>query len=1155
MATPSNLYAEKAFSEHPIALWALDDQLDYVSLISESQREIASPSWTLVGAISEDQLSTVQSPIVNSVTNKLTSSDDTVELTSPTLFNSDNISSDLASVSFAINFLDQDGDVESVELGYTDGAIEYVSEFMVTSEDVWQNLVATFPSIAADTDVFLFIRVNLATGASGSIFFVNGISVGQWSENFASTSLGVDLQEVPSTIAIASSFGVPTPAYASENNIGYYLSQDGALISRNSSIPMVYGASNSTVIRPSTGPGLILPGKGFMNASGRSNAMTFEAWLRINSNASSSRIIGPIASTDGLYVEGPFLVLKIADNTCSHFIGEWFKPMLVDITISTTSASIMINGERVSSMDLSKASIEYADPEDVNGKSQDWIGFYASNGVFSVEVDCVGIYPYEVTEVLAKKRFVSGQGVAYPQDVNVAYSGESVFIDYSFSNYSKNYDYPEIVSWQQGIQENMNVSANRLASPTYSLPKLSSPSLELTLEKLSSDITDSIRMRPSSDWSSASSYLYFDNMNILQTPIFGLYGIFEKDVSDESDNRQVLLKVLNKTNGNYLAVYLEGSELSYVYKVSKADELVLDYDGVDATATITPGESFAAGFAIADLTSLYPQLSQFFSNRSSLSLMIMGDYVGVDESISTTFLGQLHSLGLMTNKNVQEFSSSINANGIFEIDSSNITGASYELHYTAVATVEAIDIKTKSYWDAQVPLSALSKLSYNSDGTRSNQLDFIQISLDYPQTRSLVSNELDLSEDLTSVFVTFQSISSGANTPASEFTEATQTADQILIIEPSTGWETKKYRVVDGSIIYPPTTANNDAVFNLAMCIHVEMVAPASTRSKLQNRFVRLSSQSLSDNSSLAISPINPVGTRFGKSLYPYTENAASGFPSNISFKERNPFKIFRGAAPHLFLTNNSGITVAGEYDSEVDRGLYLRLNKEASSNANISSLQMAALWNNKVFPETAQKVFEIVSGTGTFRFFVQAVTEDGKRGKLFAKLVSGGVDVDTDAVFFFLNGNPVANPVLTVDQWGMIGIVFKPYLVFNNAVGYLKITSPILLNNISTYQLTGSDQLQQIVYRTWEDVLDNEDGHWDDWYNGTTIQQTWSDMIYQVATFNPAIDPVEIYKVYIGTNKIIADSSADSGTLMYNNYQYAVYENVQRDAITATQL
>jgi hypothetical protein len=45
MSNPSNLYAEKIYSEHPVVLWALDDQLDYIGLISEAQRNLAT-LWT-----------------------------------------------------------------------------------------------------------------------------------------------------------------------------------------------------------------------------------------------------------------------------------------------------------------------------------------------------------------------------------------------------------------------------------------------------------------------------------------------------------------------------------------------------------------------------------------------------------------------------------------------------------------------------------------------------------------------------------------------------------------------------------------------------------------------------------------------------------------------------------------------------------------------------------------------------------------------------------------------------------------------------------------------------------------------------------------------------------------------------------------------------
>jgi hypothetical protein len=51
MTVASNSYADKVFAEHPIALWPLDEQTYYVSLISETQRIISSGTgWTVSGA-------------------------------------------------------------------------------------------------------------------------------------------------------------------------------------------------------------------------------------------------------------------------------------------------------------------------------------------------------------------------------------------------------------------------------------------------------------------------------------------------------------------------------------------------------------------------------------------------------------------------------------------------------------------------------------------------------------------------------------------------------------------------------------------------------------------------------------------------------------------------------------------------------------------------------------------------------------------------------------------------------------------------------------------------------------------------------------------------------------------------------------------------
>ena len=53
MSNPSNLYAEKIFSEHPVALWALDDKSDYVMLLDNTDKDIS--LWDITnGTISEE---------------------------------------------------------------------------------------------------------------------------------------------------------------------------------------------------------------------------------------------------------------------------------------------------------------------------------------------------------------------------------------------------------------------------------------------------------------------------------------------------------------------------------------------------------------------------------------------------------------------------------------------------------------------------------------------------------------------------------------------------------------------------------------------------------------------------------------------------------------------------------------------------------------------------------------------------------------------------------------------------------------------------------------------------------------------------------------------------------------------------------------------
>ena len=102
MSNPSNLYAEKVFSEHPTVLWALDDTADYISLITEAQRSFT--SWTVTNATRSVANAPSTEPFTDSVVNKLdfvipANTSFQVTCVSSNLINFSNLNSDYATFS------------------------------------------------------------------------------------------------------------------------------------------------------------------------------------------------------------------------------------------------------------------------------------------------------------------------------------------------------------------------------------------------------------------------------------------------------------------------------------------------------------------------------------------------------------------------------------------------------------------------------------------------------------------------------------------------------------------------------------------------------------------------------------------------------------------------------------------------------------------------------------------------------------------------------------------------------------------------------------------------------------------------------------------------------------------------------------------------
>jgi hypothetical protein len=303
----------------------------------------------------------------------------------------------------------------SYEIGYTyDGlANPILRKFESQIEDRWGLISETFkmPITANPIKVVIKITHSNIAGIDPNTykFYVNGVTVGQWSEEFLATYPGVFGIDLPSNVPFGYK-AITATSYGLQDLNGYYFINNASLRAKNSGVPIVYGSSNVTRILPNgNDPSLIIPGQGFLNESGRYREYTVEMWARIDSKATTAtRVFGPIGSQDGIYVDGPFIKIKVGNSVGSHPITEWGRPMLLDFKILENSASLLINGEQAIEISYSTQDIPLPSETVVQGgseKDNDWLGFYASAAVPFLDIDCVAIYSYLVPAIVAKRRF------------------------------------------------------------------------------------------------------------------------------------------------------------------------------------------------------------------------------------------------------------------------------------------------------------------------------------------------------------------------------------------------------------------------------------------------------------------------------------------------------------------------------------------------------------------------------------------------------------------------------------------------------------------------------------------------------------------------------------------------------------------------------
>lgn len=1183
MSSSLNLYATKVFSEQPIALWALDDTTDYISILSTSDQNLntwSASGSTVVNAKTDPSFVSDRPPrepfesLYVSGINEAEGASGVFSFSSGIALQPSDFNLDLGSFAMAAYLFTYDRVVD-VRIGYsytdtnTLEEIEVIRNTNIPSERQWASVSQTFAIPENFSDLRFLIEISFTESEIPYQVAVNGINIGQWAEEFHLESIGVIPSPLPANIDIDSN-AVPALSYGFDGARGYYLSSDKKLYAKNSGLPLVYGAFNSTVISPNPNkPSLILPGFGFLNESGRYKSLTFEFWAKIQSNTFDARkIFGSISSDDGLYVQGPFLKLRVGRGSGSHYVGEWDRPMLIDIRLTAQSASLILNGDIVTTFDIDESDT-YPEKFDSEENDQDWLGFYAYDDVPIIQIDCAGIYPYEVPAIVAKRRWVYGQAVEIPNNIRGLDSSTTVFMDNSFAKSSKNYSYPLVGRWKNGFVENILPGVQELSFPEYQLPSVVFNNKDEdewydVMSSIPATAYESVSLRPNSDWDNSEGYLLFDSLNVLLEENKCFYGVFSVD--NFSPDRQLLFDLVNDKNGNSFSIFLEDDVVKYSLKTKQVNGSVLE-EILYSSSDHVSDSIFLAGIHIPRfISSIGNKAASFFGSKQDIKL-----FVGGTKSFTNTFRHKIHAVGFCTKNNLKKIEDEFLLTGVptnfsesyteiivydgglettesfdLSVESGNSLTESWDITLDAngISTLVATDlwshiasytllpkrelgnlrleVGADSYWEDYVPMSYFGKYVPDGEYKPYKTVDFLQFNVDYPKFNNFVNNQYISTNSPIKIYATFQFLNEGANRAISSFTN-TQLLNSTGVVRPGSEWLNTKYEIVDDTIIYPPAGVSTDSI---SINFHIQIISDSIFSNPIRIRSLRLSSQSL------GFSP-NRIGNRFGAELFPYRKVG-----NYFDYKSVSPFSIYKNVSPYFYLASNSGIRIRDRFATSDNRGLTIPINKNLARFFKVGSFQMAMRYDEDSFPETPVQIFEIEERSKIIRFYLVSYPGNSSRGYIYA--INNNTGSLENGIIYNIDGRVVKRPTLNSRSWAVLGFSFGEALDMSQSVGALRITNPVLVDNISYYQVTEEDEAERFAFRKWYAVRSEPDNplDWDYW-----DESTWQEVLFLTENEPRIIDPSKIYKQYTGTDRVILQSDS---ALSVGQYRYSLFRNVR---------
>jgi hypothetical protein len=951
------------------------------------------------------------------------------------------------------------------------------------------------------------------------------------------------------------------PAYNSDNYPGYVKTS----ITKANTKPTIYGSANSTKFF-NTNNGLIFPAFGFLNTLGTYRNLTLEFWTQIkkpidNTLTKVVSSFADLANTTGLYVNNTSFVLKFGNKTGSHHFKDFNRPLLIHIVYSSENVSLMVNGEVLISLDIDGDDLALlAEPSLAtagNASSMtDYISF--NDGTY----DCISIFPYRVSISQAQVRFAKAHAINTIENTIGSTAGNVASVDFSSSGFSNEYKFPTNAPWNSGVSDNLTIAKNYIAVNKYALPTLNTTGTQ-TISDLNA--TGKINLKQAG-W--LVSNFSFDSMEILEEPIkaFYLYGRYN---TTRPTSEEIIFKFVDINTADYFSISVNSGTIYYK----------LSYNGTLSTLkTETPADNirlitgspnyyyFNVGIDIDKFANNYgSNVANFFSNQSRIVVFIAGDSNLANDDTS---IADILSIKFLTDDNLSRRTNPISGetivrtDGVFYFPSGTETSgtilnglqnvmASYEV------TMFDNEIVSNSggSWKSHIPLKNFSQTVTDVSGNVGYDFDFLQFNVGYdaPVSRTssnlntgrysgFANSSLNLLTTMVRTYITFEPLSNPYQ-PDSTFTTI-QSIPLNLTISPGAGtsWQTTKYEVADGVIVYPPTDPD---LSQLCIVVHTEfqVIDTLSNYPKIQ--YLDLFSVAYNYYQNVT----NPITTKFGGTIIPftYTESTPNVISSRTyNYAGKNPYIISKKPSPHLYLGSSSGIRLApGTVSGIANRGLRFPINPQATSDYKLGAIQFAAKYDAPYNTATSaytlqsstENVFDVASSNFNYRFSLSTVSSNSEDVVISATDLSTGL-VSTN-VIFYIDG--IETNTFNVNTWVTISAMFPTALSLNGITGQFDLTGYLTIDNLILYQinanlaaLSSSNTWQRYVPGKWQDL--------------TGI--TWQDVILSVFKSNTS----DAYNAYVGVTNLsnndhvltklqVLDSSYlyFAGTNSFNTKQYSV--------------